>query len=82
MIRPRFAAALVPAVVSLLVSGPTAAQMTAPPKPARAAAKLHARAPQLEPKAMDLLRACRSLWILRPRTWASDASCGRSASLD
>lgn len=59
MVRSRFTAALIVAAATLIGAG-AAAQTPASPRPVRSEAKPPSRAPQLEAKAMDLLRAMSS----------------------
>ncbi|MDM0028218.1 DUF2092 domain-containing protein [Variovorax saccharolyticus] len=81
MVRSRLTAALILAAATLLGTG-VAAQTTAPAKPVRAA-KAQPKAPQLEARAMDLLRAmstsltsAKSLAFTAVTTYESPSSVG------
>ncbi|MDM0029360.1 DUF2092 domain-containing protein [Variovorax saccharolyticus] len=82
MDRSRFTAALIFAAAGWLAAD-AAAQTATPPRPARAAATPQARAPQLEAKAIDLLRAmsasltgAKSLAFTAVATYESPSSVG------
>jgi hypothetical protein len=84
MIRSRFAAALMCSAATLL-SSVVAAQTPAPTPSPRTAAKPQARAPQLEPRAMELLRAmsasltgAKSMAFTAVATYESPSSVGPS----
>jgi hypothetical protein len=85
MIHTRYLACTALIAATLTLGLEARAQTTVPPKPARAAANPKARAPQLEAKAMDLLRAmsasltgAKSLAFTAVTTYESPSSLGPS----